>query len=371
MGLILRLLQIVLISAQLLKAATTTVESTPKKQGSHSLVVSQIPPSNQSLQRTQSISATITATIIASLPAPSTLQSSSDNGNSPLTTPTTINTTSWKSSSVGAVSSASSSVQKALTSSSTSSTSLPDTASQPRASSNLSATESASDNRTGVPNETPPITSSYATSPTTLTNSGPATTQAVYFTSNPTIKESFTVPVAPTTIDSSPTQTTTISGLPASSNLQSSSGKRTSPSNEGSVTTTTPEVQNTLTSYSTSRMSLPESASQLRTSSGLIATKSNASSYLTGVPKQTLSINSSHATSPVTSTNSGPATNQAPHFTSDHSTKESSTNPVAPTTTDSSTKQTITTSGTEPLGMSIYTVLAGTLLHMSPNFFGG
>nr|XP_058941453.1 mucin-2-like [Pocillopora verrucosa] len=523
MCLFLRLLLIVFISTQLLKEAATTtntkvtkstavtaftntsqtaksemeigsnvaqtslpsvneITSTQPKSPSSGFL--QIPSSSQSGKTAQLVSTTLhTTTITQRFSAPSSLQISTENRAIPTRTATEMNTTS----SVDATTTANSHVQNTLTSFSTSRRSQPESVLPSRPSADLNSTQSkASSYTTGVPNLTLSINSSYATSTMFFTNSSAATTQAVYFISDHSPKESSTFPVAlSTTAQTSspsvnritPTQqkspysgvfkipsssqsrqtikstSTTLNATTAtrrfspSSSFQISSNNQTRPMRTATAMNTTlsvdagttadSHVQNTLTSFSTSRKSQPESVLQSRPSADLNSTQSKASSYITGVPNQTLSINSSYRTSLMILTNSGSATTQAVYFTSDHPIKESSSLLVAHTTTDSFTKltsaisvsvslnwtdwsvdssdcqrhcsdmggtvtasrhcyshtvtfkesictkyRTLTQafkcgqphcpiSGTTLLGVSISTVVVGTLLHMLPNFFGG
>ena len=296
-----------------------------------------------------------------------------------MTMATTMNTTS----SVDAGTTADSHVQNTLTSFSTSRKSQPESVLQSRPSADLNATQSkASSYTTGVPNLTLSINSSYATSTMFFTNSSAATTQAVYFISDHSPKESSTFPVtlsttaqtsSPSVNRITPTQpkspysrvlkipsssqsrkttqstSTTLNATTAtqrfspSSSFQISSNNQTRPMRTATAMNTTlsvdagttadSHVQNTLTSFSTSRKSQPESVLQSRPSADLNATQSKASNHTAGVPNRTLSINLSYTTSPLIFTNSGAATTQVLYFTGNHLTKESSSLLVAPSTT--------------------------------------
>ena len=353
---------------------------TPTQQKSPHSGVLKIPSSSQSRQTTQSTSTTLNAPTATQRFSPSSsFQISSNNQTRPMRTATAMNTTL----SVDAVTTADSHVQNTLTSFSTSRKSQPESVLQSTPSADLNATQSkASSYTTGVLNLTLSINSSYATSTMFFINSSAATTQAVYFVSDHSPKDSSTFPVAlSTTAQTSfpsvnritPTQqkspysgvlkipsssqsrqttqstSTTLNATTAtqrfspSSSFQISSNNQTRPMRTATAMNTTlsvdagttadSHVQNTLTSFSTSRKSQPESVLQLRPSADLNATQSKASNHTAGVPNRTLSINLSYTTSPLIFTNSGAATTQVLYFTGNHLTKESSSLLVAPSTT--------------------------------------
>ena len=353
---------------------------TPTQQKSPHSGVLKIPSSSQSRQTTQSTSTTLNAPTATQRFSPSSsFQISSNNQTRPMRTATAMNTTL----SVDAGTTADSHVQNTLTSFSTSRKSQPESVLQSTPSADLNATQSkASSYTTGVLNLTLSINSSYATSTMFFINSSAATTQAVYFVSDHSPKDSSTFPVAlSTTAQTSfpsvnritPTQqkspysgvlkipsssqsrqttqstSTTLNAPTAtqrfspSSSFQISSNNQTRPMRTATAMNTTlsvdagttadSHVQNTLTSFSTSRKSQPESVLQLRPSADLNATQSKASNHTAGVPNRTLSINLSYTTSPLIFTNSGAATTQVLYFTGNHLTKESSSLLVAPSTT--------------------------------------
>ena len=353
MGLILQLLQIVLISTQLLKEATTTTNATATavtasaitsrteilntgiatnvaqtsspsvndtiltRQMSLSSSALHKPSFSQSRETTQSASTTLnTTTTTRGFSASSQWQISSDHQTSPLSTPKAMNTTS-------SVDAGTTAVSHLL--------SQPKSVSQSTPSADLNSTQSkASSYITGVPNQTHSINSSYGTSSMIFTNSGSATPLVT-----PTTTEQTS---SPSVNDITPNQQVS----PSSGVLHKLSSSQLGSTPKAMNATSSVDAGTTAVSHV---LSQPKSVSQSTPSADLNSTQSKASSYITGVPNQTLSINSSYGTSLMILTNSGSATTQAVYFTSDHPTKESSSLLVAHTTTDSFTKLTSAISG--------------------------
>ena len=388
-------------SSYLLVAPSTTASenspsvksTTSTQQKSSSSGVLQIPWSSQSGPTTQSASTTTNATTATqTFSFRSSFQISSNNQTTPMTTATAMNTTS----SVDAGTNAVSHVQNTLISFSMSHKSRPKSVLQSPPFANLNVTQSkASSYTTSVLNQTLSLHSSYAMSPMTFTKSGAATTQAVYLTSDHTMKESSPLLVAPPTtasksspsVNRTPTTqqkssssgvlqipssfqsgektqsaSTTINATTAtqrfspSSSFQISSNNRSRSMTTATATNTTSSVdagtnavshvQNILISFSMSRKSRPKSVLQSTPFEDLNTTQSKASSYTTGVLNRTLSLHSSYAMSPLTFTTSGAGTTQAVYFTSDHALKESSSLLVTPPTTAS--KSSLSVNGTIP-----------------------
>ncbi|XP_066027220.1 uncharacterized protein [Pocillopora verrucosa] len=370
-------------SSSLLVAPLTTAQTsslsvkdiTTTQRNAQSSVVLHIPSSFQSGKTTQSASPTINATTAGQRLSPSSgFQISSNNQ-------TTMNTTS----SVDARTNAVSNAQNALISFSMSRKSRLKSVLQSTPFADLNATRrKASGYTTGDLNRTLSLHSSYAMSPMTFTKSGAAKTQAVYFTSDHTIKESSYLLFAPSTTasENSPSVKSTTSTqqkssssgvlqIPSSSqsgkttqsastttnattatqtfsfrsSFQISSNNQTRPMTTATAMNTTSSVdagtnavshvQNTLISFSMSHKSRPKSVLQSTPFGDLNATQSKASSYTTSVLNRTLSLHSSYAMSPMTFTKSDAGTTQAVYFTSDHTLKESSPLLVAPSTTAS------------------------------------
>ena len=304
------------------KSSPSVNGTIPTQQKSSSSGVLQISSSFQSGKTTQSASTTINArTATQTFSPPSSFQISSNNQSRPMTTATAMNTTS----SVDAGSNAVSHEQNTLISFSMSRKSRPKSVLQSTPFTDLNATESkASSYTTGVLNRTLSLHSGYAMSPMTFTKSGAGTTQAVYFTSDHTMKESSSLLVAPPTTASK--SSPSVNGTIPAQQKSSSSVVLQIPSSFQSG-------QTTHSTSTTSRKSQPVIVFQSKPSAHFNATQSKASSYTTGVPNLPLSINSSYATSTMFFTNSSAATTQAVYFISDHSPKESSTFPVALSTT--------------------------------------
>ncbi|CAH3039771.1 unnamed protein product [Pocillopora meandrina] len=443
MGLILQLLQIVLISTQLLKEATTTTTTNATATAvTASAITSRTEILNTGIATNvaQTSSPSVNDTILtrqmslssSALHKPSFSQSRETTQSASTTLNTTTTTRGFSKPKLKAMNTTSS--VDAGTTAVSHVLSQPKSVSQSTPSADLNSTQSkASSYITGVPNRTQFINSSYGTSSMIFTNSGSATLLVT-----PTTTEQTSSPSPRKTTQSASTtlnETTTIQGFSTSSRWQISSDYQTSPLSTPKAMNTTSSVDAGTTAVS-HVLSQPKSVSQSTPSADLNSTQSKASSYITGVPNQTLSINSSYGTSLMILTNSGSATTQAVYFTSDHPTKESSSLLVAHTTTDSFTKLTsaisvsvslnwtgwsvdsrdcqrhcsnmggtvtasrhcyshtvtfsksictqynISTkvfkcqqhcpiSGTTLLGVSISTVVVGTLLHMLPNFFGG
>ena len=416
MGLFLQLLQIVLISTQLLKEATTTTTTNATATATTTMITTTI-------MNTASSADTGTTTVplvqnnltsistsnksqpkSVSQSTPSTdlhsTQSKASNYITGVPNRTQFINSSYRTSSMIFTNSGSAALLVTPTTTEQTSShvlSQPKSVSQSTPSADLNSTQSkASSYITGVPNRTQFINSSYGTSSMIFINSGsatllvtPTTTEQ---TSSPSVNDTTPTPqVSPsssvlyklsssqsgnTTRSASTTlnSTTTTQGFSASSMWKISSDNQTSPlstpkamnttssvdagtspfrsptimntaSSADTGTTTVPLVKNNLTSISTSNKSQPKNVSQSTPSTDLHSTQSKASSYITGVPNRTLSINSSYGTSPMILTNSGSATTQAVYFTSNHPTKESSSLLVAHTTTDSFTKLTSAISG--------------------------
>ena len=388
-------------SSSLLVAPLTTAQTsspsvkdiTTTQQNAQSSVVLHIPSSFQSGKTTQSASPTINATTAGQIFSPwSGFQISSNNQTRSMTTATAMNTTS----SVDAGTNAVSHAQNTLISFSMSRKSRLKSVLQSTPFADLNATRSkASGYTTGDLNQTLSLHSSYAMLPMTFTKSGAAKTQAVYSTSDYTIKESSYLLVAPSTTasENSPSVNSTTSTqqkssssgvlqIPSSSqsgqttqsastttnattaiqtfsfrsSFQISSNNQTRPMTTATAMNTTSSVhagtnaishvQNTLISFSMSHKSQPKRVLQSPPFADLNATQSKALSYTTSVLNRTLSLHSSYAMSPMTFTKSGAATTQVVYFTSDHTMKESSSLLVAPPTTASKSSPSV--NGTTP-----------------------
>ena len=386
MGLFLQLLQIVLISTQLLKEATTTTTTNATATTTTTMITTTIMNTASSAD-TGTTTVPLVQNILTSISTSNKSQPKSVSQSTPSTdlhstqskasnyitgvpNRTQFINSSYRTSSMIFTNSGSAALLVTPTTTEQTSShvlSQPKSVSQSTPSADLNSTQSkASSYITGVPNQTQSINSSYGTSSMIFTNSGsatllvsPTTTEQ---TSSPSVNDTTpTQQVSPsssvlhklsssqlrkTTQSASTTlnETTTTQGFSSLSRWKISSDNQTSPLSTPKAMNTTSSVDARTTAVS-HVLSQLKSVSQSTPSADLNSTQSKASSYITGVPNQTLSINSSYRTSLMILTNSGSATTQAVYFTSDHPTKESSSLLVAHTTTDSFTKLTSAISG--------------------------